>query len=123
MGDQEQIHTHDEFREHVKESLASIKSDSAHMVSELRRMNGTQVDLIVRMRQAEITLATIHTDCPLQGKVGVIEEIVHRRVTEDATRNALNAKWLKWIKPILYLLAGALIMLLINHPDVFKVMK
>jgi hypothetical protein len=117
MNDSEQVHTHDEFREHVIEKLAIIETSNAGMLEQLKRMNGTQAVLVNRMTEAELKIATIHVECPVQSKVELLEQIVGRRRAEDYTRSEVNKKWLEWAKPLLMVVGGAFGMMLLSHID------
>lgn len=109
--------TPDEFRDHIIEGLATLHVGQRYIHQQLKQMNGTQMNLLARMNNVEISQETHPLTCPVESRVETLEKGALAISVEKAT----DLKWYKAIKPFVLLLAGltagALGTVLLTHID------
>lgn len=124
-----------EFHDQVIKALAELQAQNEEIIRRLDKQNGSITKLFSDTADIKIELARHPTDCPIRAKVDTldrelqtgqhpgsvemrrrIEALERASVTVVATETT-SRKWLTELKPILWAIGGAIILMLFLHAD------
>lgn len=124
-----------EFHDQVIKALAGLQVQNEEILHRLDKQNGSIGKLFQDCADIKVELARHPADCPIRAKVENLDRelqtgqhpgsVEMRRRIEALERSSVTVvatettsrKWLTEIKPLLWAIGGALILLLFLHAD------
>jgi hypothetical protein len=105
--------------EKILTSLAELQTGQQGILDHLAQMNGTQAKLLERMNTVEVQQELHPNQCVLKERVLTLESEVHQHfITVNAVRST-NRRWWDKLTPIIYIVAGAIGMVVLRHIDIW----
>ena len=103
-----------QFRDHVVGSLAVLTTQSEAILARLDKINGSVSTLYGRTDALRSDIDKHALNCPVASKVKELEDF---RTAQIAVAGS-SAKWWAAIKPVIYVIAGMLAIVILKNLDV-----